>query len=77
VVDADVALFDDAAVDVDVISYVVDEVDRKVRFSAVWAGATRGGAGRVLGGPAPKNRGSSRPNCARRESRPGLAALSI
>jgi hypothetical protein len=61
VVDADVALFDDAAVDVDVISYVVDEVDRKVRFSAVWAGAARGGAGRVLGGPAPKNRGSLPP----------------
>ncbi len=60
-VDADVALDDDAGVDVGLAMDVVDEVDTKDGFGAVWAGATRGGAERVLGGPAPKNRGSLPP----------------
>ena len=59
--DADVARGDDAVVDVDVISDVVDRVDTKHGFGAGWAGATRGAAERALGGPAPENRGSLPP----------------
>jgi len=61
VVDAHVALGDDAAVDVDLISDVIDDVNKNDDLGAGWAGATRGEAGRVLGGPAPKNRGSLPP----------------
>ena len=60
--DADVAFDDDATVDIDLVNDVVDEVDTKHGFGAGWAGATRGGAETVLGGPAPQNRGSLPPN---------------
>jgi len=63
VVDADVALGDDAAVDAGVSSNVVDDVDAKSGFSAGWAGATRA---QLEGGWAdqrPKTGGRSRPPC--------------
>ena len=76
-VDTDVALGDDAGVDVGLVTEVVDEVD--TRHVLAQGGRERPEAEprRFWADQRPKTGGRSRPPCARREVRKGLAASSM